>query len=225
LLSRATGGLIRRDGTKNRVAVRALENVSLKLADGERLGILGHNGAGKSTLLRVLAGVYAPSAGRVAIDGRLSPLFNASPGLDSDDTGYENIITCGGLLGMSRADIAQKAPEIAEFSELGEYLNLPVRTYSTGMLMRLCFAIATAIDPEILLLDEGLGAGDARFAERAQRRLHELFERASILVIASHSEELIRSTCNRALLLETGSVVATGGVDEVIDAYRQSRSR
>lgn len=198
--------------------------MSLKLGHGDRLGILGHNGAGKSTLLRVLAGVYVPSAGRVAIEGRLSPLFNSSPGLDADDTGYENIVTCGTLLGMSRADILNQAREIAEFSELGDYLNLPVRAYSTGMLTRLCFAIATAIDPEILLLDEGLGAGDARFADRAQRRLNELFERASILVIASHSEELIRSTCNRALLLESGCVAAMGGVDDVIEAYRRSRS-
>jgi ABC-type polysaccharide/polyol phosphate transport system ATPase subunit len=207
------------------VVVRALDQVSLKLGHGDRLGILGHNGAGKSTLLRVLAGVYEPAAGRVAIEGRVSPLFNSSPGLDLDDTGHENIITCGLLLGMSHAGIVAKAPEIAEFSELGEYLDLPVRMYSTGMLTRLCFAIATAIDPEILLLDEGLGAGDARFAERAQRRLDGLIERSSIMALASHSEGLIRSLCNRALLLESGRVAALGEVDEVIEAYRSARHR
>jgi ABC-type polysaccharide/polyol phosphate transport system ATPase subunit len=204
------------------VVVRALENVSLKLGHGDRLGILGHNGAGKSTLLRVLAGVYVPVGGRVVSEGRVSPLFNTSPGLDLDDTGYENIVTCGLLLGMSRQEIARKTPDIAEFSELGDYLNLPVRAYSTGMVTRLGFAIATAIDPEILLLDEGLGAGDARFADRAKRRVDALIERTSILVLASHSETLIRSLCNRAVLLTAGRVVMVSGVDDVIEAYRQA---
>lgn len=221
LLARATGGLIRREGRKqNRVAVRALERISLKLVDGDRLGILGHNGAGKSTLLRVLAGVYVPSSGVVVIEGRVSPLFYASPGLDAEDTGYENIVTCGLFLGMSREEIERKTPEIAEFSELGEYLDLPVRTYSAGMVTRLGFAIATAIDPEILLLDEGLGAGDARFAARAKDRVDALVARTHVLVLASHSEALIRSLCNRAVLLEAGRIVAMGGVDEVIETYR-----
>jgi homopolymeric O-antigen transport system ATP-binding protein len=226
LFVRATGGLIRWEGRhKNRIAVRALENVTLKLGHGDRLGILGHNGAGKSTLLRVLAGVFVPTSGRVVIDGRVSPLFNASPGLDMDDTGYENVVTCGMFLGMSRDEIATKTAEILEFTELGEYLNFPVRTYSSGMLTRLGFAIATAIDPEILLLDEGLGAGDARFAERAARRLDALIDRSSILVIASHSEALIRSMCNRAVLLEGGRLVADGSVEDVITTYQQSRSQ
>jgi homopolymeric O-antigen transport system ATP-binding protein len=225
LLARATGGLIRREGrNNNRVAVRALENVSLKLGHGDRLGILGHNGSGKSTLLRVLAGVYVPTSGRVSIEGRVSPLFNTSPGLDADDTGYENILTCGLFLGMSREEITAKTSEIAAFTELGDYLNLPVRTYSAGMLTRLGFAIATAIDPEILLLDEGLGAGDARFAEHAKGRVDSLVERSSILVLASHSEELIRSMCNRVLLLEAGRVATVGSVDDVIATYRRRSS-
>jgi ABC-type polysaccharide/polyol phosphate transport system ATPase subunit len=225
LLARTGGGLIRKDDRhKTRVAVRALDKVCLKLGHGDRLGVLGHNGAGKSTLLRVLAGVYAPTAGRVAINGRVSALFNTSPGLDMDDTGYENIVTCGLFLGMSRREIADKTPEIAEFTELGNYLDLPVRTYSSGMLVRLGFAIATAIDPEILLLDEGLSAGDARFAESAARRLDRLIERSSILVLASHSEALIRSMCNRAALLDGGRLVATGDVRDVIQTYRPSSS-
>lgn len=225
-LGRATGGLIRREGRHNRrVAVRALEGVSLKLGRGDRLGILGHNGAGKSTLLRVLAGVYAPAAGRVVIDGKVSALFNVSPGLDVDDTGYENIVTCGLFLGMSRSEVAAKTPAIAEFTELGDYLNLPVRTYSAGMITRLGFAIATAIDPEILLLDEGLGAGDARFAERAMQRVDRLIERSSILVLASHAEGLIRSMCNRAVLLDGGRVSTLGEVDDVIAAYERLRTR
>jgi homopolymeric O-antigen transport system ATP-binding protein len=186
--------------------------------------MLGHNGAGKSTLLRVLGGVYVPSSGRVVVEGRVSPLFNTAPGLDMDDTGYENIMTCGLFLGMSRAEVIAKTPEIAEFTELGDYLNLPVRTYSSGMLTRLAFAIATTIDPEILLLDEGLGAGDARFAERAKRRVDNLIERSHILVLASHSEDLIRSMCNRAVLLDAGHVCAAGDVDEVIETYRKMRA-
>ena len=195
--------------------------MSLKLGHGDRLGILGHNGAGKSTLLRVMAGVYVPTTGRVIIDGSVSPLFNSSPGLDIDDTGYENILTCGMLLGMTREEVTRKTPEIADFTELGDYLNLPVRAYSTGMVTRLGFAIATAIDPEILLLDEGLAAGDARFAEHANRRIDALVERSSILVLASHSEALIRAMCNRAMLLDGGRNVVLGGVDDVIEVYRQ----
>jgi ABC-type polysaccharide/polyol phosphate transport system ATPase subunit len=225
LLKRATGGLIRREGrNRGRVSVRALEGVSLKLEHGDRLGLIGHNGAGKSTLLRVLAGVYAPAAGRVATEGRVSALLNTAPGLDSEDTGFENIITCGLFLGMSRSELKAKTAEIAEFTELGDYLNLPVRTYSAGMVMRLIFAIATAIDPEILLLDEGLSAGDARFAERAEKRVDGLVERSSILVIASHAESLIRTMCNRAILLDSGRVVAAGNVDEVIETYTRVRS-
>jgi ABC-type polysaccharide/polyol phosphate transport system ATPase subunit len=226
LFAQVAGGLIRREGRrKNRVTVRALENVCLKLGDGDRLGILGHNGAGKSTMLRALAGVYVPTSGRVTIDGRVSALFNTTPGLDMDDTGYENVVTCGLFLGMSRDEIASKTPEIAEFTELGDYLDLPVRTYSSGMLTRLGFAIATAIDPEILILDEGLGAGDARFAERAARRLDRMIDRSNILVVASHSEALIRSMCNRAVLLDGGRQVMAGSVEDVIQTYRASRSQ
>jgi ABC-type polysaccharide/polyol phosphate transport system ATPase subunit len=226
LFQRTVGGLIRRDHHhKRRVTVRALENVSLRLHDGDRLGILGPNGAGKSTLLRVLAGVYEPTIGGVVIKGRVSPLFTTSPGLDTDDTGYENIRTCGLFLGMTPAEITRKTPEIIEASELGDYIALPVRTYSTGMLTRLAFAIATSIDPEILLLDEGIASGDARFAERATKRIDALVARSHILVIASHSEEMIRSMCNRALLLVGGTEVLSGDVDETIDAYRQMRDR
>ena len=222
LLSGRTGGAIRRDGKDGgRISVRALEDVTLDLHDGDRVGLVGHNGAGKSTLLRVMAGVYEPSGGRIAIEGRLSPLFNMSPGRDFDDTGYENIVTCGLFLGMRREEIERKLPEIAGFSELGEYLNLPARTYSTGMLTRLGFAIATAIDPEVLLLDEGLGAGDARFTERAKARVGSLVNRSSILVIASHSDALIEAMCNKAVLLRAGRVLEYGPVAGVIAAYRK----
>ena len=221
-LSQATGGLIRREGShQQRVTVRALDNISLKLSHGDRLGLVGHNGAGKSTLLRVCAGVFAPTQGHVSIKGRVSPLFNISPGLDPDDTGYENILNCGLFLGMSREEIARKTSDIEKFTELGDYLSLPVRTYSSGMLVRLGFAIATAIDPEILVLDEGLGAGDARFAERAKQRVDALIERSSILILASHSDALIRSLCNKAILMHSGRIEKVGSVDEVIAAYHK----
>jgi ABC-type polysaccharide/polyol phosphate transport system ATPase subunit len=204
---------------QQRVVVRALEGVSFTLNDGDRLGLIGHNGAGKSTLLRVLAGVYAPTHGTIRLDGRISPLFNAAPGLDLDDTGYENIKTCGMFLGMSSSEIKERVPSIADFSELGEYLDFPVRTYSSGMVTRLGFAIATSIDPNILLLDEGLATGDARFATRAEERLHSLISRSSILVLASHSDAMIKAMCNLGALLEKGHLIDIGPVDKIIDLY------
>lgn len=219
----ATGGFIRREGTHNkRVTVRALDNVSLTLKQGDRLGIVGHNGAGKSTLLRVCAGVYEPTQGQVFLDGKISTLFDTAPGVDLDDTGYENILNCGLFLGMTREEIARKRHEIEEFSELGDYLSLPVRTYSTGMFTRLGFTLATAMDPEILILDEGLAAGDARFMEKAQKRVDALIDRSSILIFASHSESLIRSFCNKAILIQGGTIRMVGGVEEVLETYKKT---
>jgi ABC-type polysaccharide/polyol phosphate transport system ATPase subunit len=201
--------------------VRALDGLSFTLQNGDRLGLIGHNGAGKSTLLKVLAGVYKPDSGFMQIEGRVSPLFNSAPGLDPDDDGYENIMTCGLFLGMTAEEINRKLPDIVAFCELGEYLDLPVRTYSNGMVARLGFAIATSIDPDILLLDEGLGAGDAAFAERAEARMKALIQRTRILVLASHSDALIKGMCNRAMLLEKGSLIASGPVDDILDHYHK----
>ena len=217
-----TGGLIRREGSRHRrVVVRALDHISFTLDHGDRLGLIGHNGAGKSTLLKALSGVYWPDSGSIRIDGRISPLFTSAPGLDPEDSGYENIKTCGMFLGMSSEEVDSKAPEIAEFCELGEYLDLPVRTYSTGMVTRLCFAIATAIDPDILLLDEGLAAGDARFAARAEDRMQSLIQRTRILVLASHSDGMIKAMCNQAALMEKGHILALGPADEIVDQYHR----
>ena len=215
-----TGGLIRHEGDRQqRVIVRALEDVSFSLKDGDRLGLIGHNGAGKTTLLRTLAGVYKPDRGHIEIDGVVSPLFNAAPGMDLDDSGYENIKTCGMFLGMSKSEVEWKLPDIMEFCELGEYLELPVRTYSAGMVTRLCFAIATSIDPDILLLDEGLAAGDARFAARAEGRMNAMIARTRILVLASHSDAMVKHMCNVAILLEKGQVKNFGPVDDIIAQY------
>jgi ABC-type polysaccharide/polyol phosphate transport system ATPase subunit len=224
LFARAAGGLIQRDAARrSRVVVKALNGVSLKLGEGDRLGLVGGNGAGKSTLLKVLAGVYRPVSGRVLASGNITSFFDLLPGLDPEDTGYENIVTGGVLLGMTRAAVESKVPDIEAFSELGEYLALPVRTYSAGMMARLGFALATAVDPGILLVDEGIGAGDARFAERAQRRMQEIVDRSSVLVLASHSDAMIRAWCNKAALMEAGRVRLMGEVDAVLDAYHGRR--
>jgi homopolymeric O-antigen transport system ATP-binding protein len=219
-LSGIGAGAIRHSGEGNKhITVRAIDGIDLVAEHGDRLGLIGANGAGKSTLLRALAGVYRPLSGRVTVEGEVSPLFDVMPGLDFDDTGYENIVTCGMFLGMSHAEAVHKIPEIEAFSELGEYLSLPVRTYSAGMMTRFGFAIATSLHPEILLLDEGLSAGDARFAERAARRIEELIGRSSILVLATHSDAMVRQMCNKAVLMDKGRVVARGTVDHVLTIY------
>jgi ABC-type polysaccharide/polyol phosphate transport system ATPase subunit len=216
LVAIGTGGRIMRGG--GRVSVEALQDVSFQLDHGDRLGLVGHNGAGKTTLLRVMAGVYEPTVGRVRVAGRISTIFDFTLGLDFDATGYENIALQGMLLGLSRRAVAVLIDEIAAFTDLGDYLDMPIRTYSGGMLTRLAFAVATAIDPEVLLMDEWIAAGDAEFFNRAEARLHALVERAGILVLASHSLTLIRRYCNKVLWLEHGKLKAIGPVDEVLEA-------
>ncbi len=223
VFERATGGLIKHaEGKSDRVMVKALSNLNFELQDGDRVGLVGHNGAGKSTLLKVIAGVYEPTVGRVLVDGRITPLFTAMPGMDGEDTGYENIMTAGQLLNIPLNKLESLLPQIEEFSELGEYLTLPMRTYSSGMVTRLGFALATSIDPGILLIDEGIGTGDARFAEKAAQRMTDFIGRSSIMVIASHSNALIQSTCNKAFLMRAGEVVAAGPVDEILAMYNAS---
>ena len=226
LFSLHTGGSFRRTGYKKRkLSVSALSDINLDLMPGDRLGIIGPNGAGKTTLLKVMAGIYPVLEGKIFVDGIVSPIFSTSLGMDTDDTGMQNIITIGMTLGMTHEEVRSKAGAIAEFSQLGDFLSLPVRTYSSGMQLRLSFAIATAIDPGILLLDEGLGAGDARFAEQAKRRMAELVEKSTALVIASHSEAMIENMCNKAILLDSGKIIAEGPVDEVLDAYDEFNHR
>jgi ABC-type polysaccharide/polyol phosphate transport system ATPase subunit len=217
IFNRAIGGLIQRQGNHNRVVVRALSGVSMTIEDGDRVGLIGHNGSGKSTLLKVIAGIYEPIEGRALVEGAVTPLFDMMPGLDPEDSGYENILTAGLLLGLSREQIESRIPRIEELSELGEYLSLPVRTYSAGMRMRLGFSLVTSVEPSILLMDEGIGAGDARFAERAQQRLNEFIGRSRILVLASHSDKLIRAMCNKAVLMHAGRILAIGPVDDIYE--------
>ncbi len=222
LLSGVTGGrILPKHMQRNTVIIKALEDVSLELKSGDRIGLVGHNGAGKSTLLRVMAGVYYPTYGRLHVEGRLTPLLNLSPGIEVEDTGYENILTVGMLLGMPLAEISAKAPEIVAFSELGDFIHFPVRSYSSGMQARLAFSIATALDPGILLLDEGIGAADARFADKASRRVKEMMEKTEILVLASHSDDLIDSMCDRAALMHHGRLLELGPVESIQRAYRK----
>jgi lipopolysaccharide transport system ATP-binding protein len=217
LMRATTGGRV--IGESGRVIVKALENVSLNLHHGDRLGLLGHNGAGKTTLLRVLAGVYEPTAGVVAVNGRVTALFDVGLGLDVEATGYENIFLRGMLLGIGRRELQNAVDDIAAFTELGEYLHMPIRTYSSGMALRLAFGISTAVHPDILLMDEYFAVGDESFLKKAEDRLNELIERAGILVFASHSVDLIRRLCNKALVLKSGQVVASGPVDPMIAGY------
>ena len=216
LVAIGTGGRIHRGG--GRVSVEALKDITFSLDHGDRLALIGHNGAGKTTLLRVMAGVYEPSVGRVRVEGRISTIFDFTLGLDFDATGYENIALQGMLLGLTKKAIADLADEIASFTDLGDYLDMPIRTYSAGMLTRLAFAVATAIDPEVLLMDEWIAAGDLGFFDRAEARLKALVERAGILVLASHSVALVRRYCNKALWLEHGTMKAIGPIDEVLQA-------
>ena len=221
LLSGVTGGRIMPKHLERPVIIKALDDVSFELKSGDRIGLMGHNGAGKSTLLRVMSGVYCPTEGRVEIEGKLTPLLNLTPGIEMEDTGYDNIITVGMLLGMSLEEITEKAPSIVEFSELGDYIHLPIRTYSSGMQARLAFSISTSLEPGILLLDEGIAAADARFAEKAARRTKEMMEKTEILVLASHSAELLASMCDKGALLNHGKLVEIGPFEQVKAAYHR----
>lgn len=217
-LIRRVGGQVETDD-RDTVTVKALRRLNLSLRPGDRLGLIGHNGAGKSTLLRVFAGSYEPSTGRADIQGTVSSLIDMEMGMDPELTGADNIIQRGVFLGMSLKEARRAIPKIAEFSELGPYLHLPMRTYSSGMRMRLAFATSTTRHPDILLFDEMISFGDASFATRAKARLDAMMDNAKILVLASHDIASLKTYCNRAVLLEAGSILGEGTVDEVWNRY------
>lgn len=201
------------------VVVRVLRDLNFTLSDGDRVGVVGHNGAGKSMLLRVLSGIYHPTHGRIISQGDVASLIDLSLGIDLEATGRENIFLRSALLGLSKKEVAVKLNEIVEFSELGNFIDMPMRTYSSGMHLRLAFSISTIIRPEILLMDEWLSVGDENFKNKAERRLAELVYTTKILVMASHSRDLILKTCNRVLWLEHGSIRMDGLPDAVCQAY------
>jgi ABC-type polysaccharide/polyol phosphate transport system ATPase subunit len=211
LIAVSTGGRIAQQSRRIKTVV-ALENISFELKEGDRLGLVGHNGAGKTTLLRTMAGIFQPTKGTVTTNGKISTVFGLGAGLDPELTGYENIVRMSMLLGSSHSDAEASISSIEEFTELGGFLSMPVRTYSAGMTTRLLFAVATAVHPEILIVDEVLGAGDADFQEKAQRRMAEFIEKASIFVLASHSDALLKMFCNRFMKMEHGKQVEFPGL-------------
>jgi ABC-type polysaccharide/polyol phosphate transport system ATPase subunit len=219
ILGRAVGGRFSEVGSH--VIVRALKNISFEANDGDRIGIVGQNGSGKTTLLRALSGVYTPTSGQVFVSGRVSPMFDASLGMAADATGLENIRICGTLWGLSRQQIEASLDDITQFTELGDYLKMPVRTYSQGMLLRLAFAIATVREPDIFLIDEVIGVGDANFYQKAFARLLALVQKSRILFVASHANAIIRQLCNKAIWLHSGTLIAYGDVESVLAAYER----
>jgi ABC-type polysaccharide/polyol phosphate transport system ATPase subunit len=201
--------------------VHALREVSLRVGTGDRLGVIGHNGAGKSTMLRLLAGIYPPTAGRLVVEGKISSLFDIALGFEGEATGWENIAYRCYLQGETPRGVRAKRDAIAEFSELGDFLNMPVRYYSAGMMVRLAFSIATAIDPEVLLVDEVLGVGDLSFQNKATVRMREMMARAHLMVMVSHDLGSLAKLCNRVIWMDHGQLIREGDADEVIEAYRE----
>lgn len=199
--------------------VHALRDFNLKIEEGERIGVIGHNGAGKSTLLRALAGVYPIKSGKIEISGEIRSMFDLTLGFDMDSTGRDNIMNRGLMLGGTPWEVREKEQEIIDFSELGEFIDYPIKAYSSGMLVRLAFAISTSVRGEILLVDEVLSAGDANFQKKARKRMIDVMDNAKILVLVLHDMNSIREICNRVILLKKGQIVADGTPEEVIDIY------
>jgi ABC-type polysaccharide/polyol phosphate transport system ATPase subunit len=218
ILSRTTGGRIA-GNSAGLVEVQALSQVNFTFRPGDRVALIGHNGSGKSTLLRVLAGIYHPTSGKIRLDGRVAALFDAGFGMDIDATGYENIVLRAKYLGIPRSEIDRRVDEIVEFSELGEFMAMPIRTYSAGMAARLAFAISTSVEADILLIDEGVSAGDAGFMAKADKRLRSVIDRSPIVVLASHDQKTMMNLCTRGLVLQSGQVLFDGNVADAYQHY------
>ena len=199
--------------------IHALKNINMELCDGDRLAVIGHNGAGKSSLLKVIAGIYPPASGTLEVEGRIASLFELATGFEMEATGWENIKLRGLMLGETPKQMEEKMEEIAEFSELGDHLNIPVKYYSSGMFIRLAFSVSTAIEPDILLLDEVVAAGDARFLKKAQKRMNDLVDRVKILVFVTHSMQSAIDFCNKCIWMENGEIKMEGHPQEVTKAY------
>jgi ABC-2 type transport system ATP-binding protein len=208
-------------GTDSRVPIiEALRGITMSLGQGDRVALVGHNGAGKSTLLRLMSGIYEPTRGRASIVGKVAPVFDLGVGMDPEISGFENIMVRGLFLGMTRKQMQARVDDIADFTELGDYLAMPLRTYSTGMRVRLALGVVTSIDPEILLLDEGIGAVDAEFLAKAKDRLHALVARSGMLVFASHSDEFLVDLCDTAIWMDHGEVREHGPIRGVLRSYK-----
>jgi ABC-type polysaccharide/polyol phosphate transport system ATPase subunit len=219
LLNMATGG--RLDKSRGNITVKALTDVSFKLEKGDRLAVLGHNGAGKSTLLKVLANIYEPSKGIVNVQGRTSCLFDLMMGMDDELNGYENIALRGLVLGLSKREVQKIVPQIEAFAELGEYMHVPTKSYSSGMKVRLAFGIITHVFSEILLIDEIVNVGDARFIEKAKAQMLNLIHESDFMVLSTHDVNIVKELCNKALWLDKGSLKCFGEVEEVLTIYQR----
>ena len=217
----ATGGVIDMSN-RRKVCLNALRGISLDFQEGDRVGLIGHNGAGKTTLLKVLSGILPPTAGRLRIEGRVAGLLSIQLGLDTRASGYENIIIRARYMGVPEDEIRARFDDICAFSELGEYLHLPLKTYSSGMRVRLAFSIATAFDPDILILDEWLSAGDATFRDKASERMKNLISQTGIFVMATHQVSLMKQMCNRGVVLNKGQIVFDGDLDEALKVSASS---
>ncbi len=223
LISVATGGRLNRDSGS--IVVEALNDVSLKLEKGDRLALIGHNGAGKSTLLKVLANIYEPTKGIVNVQGSTNCLFDIMMGMDHELNGYENITIRGMILGLSKSEIRKIIPQVEEFSELSDFMKMPIKSYSAGMKVRLAFGIITSVYSEILLIDEIVNVGDANFVEKAKAQMKNLIHQADFMVLSSHDTNIVGELCNKALWLEKGVVKDYGPVQEVLEKYRLFNSR
>ena len=206
LISAATGGRLASDSRNDLTVIRSLSGISLNIGAGERVALIGHNGAGKSTLLRLIAGIYDPTHGSISVEGKIVSLLDLSAGMDLESTGYENIKISALMHGIPSSRLDEYVRRVAEFSELEGYLELPIRVYSSGMLMRLAFSIATDLETDILLMDEWISVGDADFIHKAEERLKTFIDRAKILAIATHSTDLVQRVCNRVIELEHGVI-------------------
>lgn len=211
--------LLRREGPPPVNEFWALRHINLTINKGERIAVLGGNGAGKSTLLRLLARIYTPSLGHIAVHGKVAPMIELGAGFHMELTGLDNIFMNGAMLGMRRTEMEQRVEGIHEFTGLREFANLPLKYYSSGMYMRLAFAIATEVDPDILLLDEALGVGDAVFTVKAKQRIRGLLDRSNVVVIVSHDMASLRELCTRGIWLKKGEIQFDGPIDEVIHHY------
>ncbi len=199
----------------------ALQDISFTVEKGDRVGVLGFNGAGKSTLLKVIAGVLKPTKGSVKVSGVIAPMLELGAGFDMNYSGKENIFLYGATMGYSRKFIEEKYNEIVEFSELGDFIDVPVKNYSSGMRARLGFAIATAVEPEILILDEVLSVGDAKFRQKSEAKIRSMFDKGITVLFVSHSTQQVLNICNKAIILEKGKLIAQGDAKEICDKYNQ----
>lgn len=220
LINMAVGGKLSQENKM--VEVEALKEINLSIVSGDRIGLIGHNGAGKTSFLKVLAKIYDPTRGKVTIEGSSSSMFDIMMGLDPELTAYENIFLRGLILGLSKPEIKKITPDIEEFAELGEFMKMPIKSYSQGMMVRLAFGIATSIASDILLIDEVVNVGDVQFREKAKKRLTNIIHQANILVLSTHDFGLLKEFCNKALWLEKGQIKKFGEIEEVLAAHKMA---